>query len=48
LIDEYGLVKLKSLLPRTREDNYRKVFDAVYGKSIEDLDTEWREFLQHY
>jgi hypothetical protein len=48
LIDKYGLTKLKSLVPRTREDNYRMVFEAVYGKTVEDLDTEWREFLRDY
>lgn len=48
LIDEYGLLKFKSLFPRTSEENFRNIFRMVYGKSIEELDQEWREFLLNY
>ncbi len=48
LIDQYGLAKLKSLLPRADRDNYRTIFHAIYRKSIEDFEEEWREFLRDY
>jgi hypothetical protein len=48
LIDEYGLDRVKALIPRTLKDNCRDVFFQVYGKSIEELDEEWRDFLRNY
>lgn len=48
LIDQYGLDKFKFLLPRAGEDNHRKVFQEIYGKSIDDFEKEWHEFLHDY
>jgi len=48
LIDQYGLDKFKFLLPRASEDNYKKVFQEIYGKSIDDFEKEWHEFLRNY
>jgi len=48
LIDQYGLTKFKFLLPRAGEDNYREVFQQLYGKSIDDFEKEWRHLLSVY
>ncbi|MFH1337137.1 MAG: hypothetical protein ABII96_11520, partial [Candidatus Zixiibacteriota bacterium] len=48
LIDSYGINKLKIFLPIARKDNYKEIFLEIYGKSIDDFEKEWREFLRHY
>lgn len=48
LIDQFGLTKFKFLLPRAGEDNYKKIFQEIYGKSVDDFEKEWHEFLRNY
>jgi|GEM_PF-1324948 len=48
LIDRYGLAKFKFLLPRAGENNYKKIFQEIYGKNIHDFEKEWHEFLRNY
>jgi hypothetical protein len=48
LSDQYGLAKFKFLLPRADENNYKRIFQEIYGKSIEDFEKEWHEFLRNY
>jgi hypothetical protein len=48
LIDQYGLDKFKFLLPRAGEDNYKEIFQELYGQSIDEFEKEWRHFLSIY
>jgi len=48
LIDQYGLAKFKFLLPRAGENNYRNIFQEMYGKNIHDFEKEWYDFLRNY
>jgi hypothetical protein len=48
LIDQYGIEKFKSFFPKADEDNYRAVFQYIYGKSIDEFEEEWHEFLRNY
>lgn len=48
LVDQYGLDKFKFLLPRADEDNYKDVFQEIYGMKIYDFEEEWHEFLRNY
>ncbi len=48
LIDEYGLIKFKSLLPKTTQDNYKRIFYEIYDQSIEEFGKQWRQFLRDY
>ncbi|MGB8657633.1 MAG: hypothetical protein WCE90_07595 [Candidatus Zixiibacteriota bacterium] len=48
LIDHYGLGKFKLLLPKAGEDNYRRISQEIYSRSIDDFEEEWRDFLRCY
>jgi hypothetical protein len=48
LIDQYGIEKFKRFFAKADEDNYKTIFQYIYGKSIDEFEEEWHEFLRNY
>ena len=48
LIGQHGLDRFKSFYAKANRDNYRRIFSCAYGKSMEDFEAEWRQFLRTY
>ncbi len=48
LIGQHGLDRFKSFYAKANRNNYQDIFSCTYGKSIEDFEAEWHEFLRTY
>lgn len=48
LTDEYGMERFKTFYAKADQNNYRKIFQWIYGKEIDYFEKEWQEFLRTY
>lgn len=48
LIDNYGINLLKQFYREATPDDFEKVTQTIYGKSLAPLENDWHQFLESY